>query len=154
LRKLHKLPILNLQSPEKRCGKTLLLSLIAKLVKRPLPSSNISGPSIFRVIEEYSPTLLIDEADAFLNNNEEARGLVDSSLPHRVAEIFLSSHRPGSETEAIARDAAIITSLALQHGCDLAMIAHGVTRADDGSAATAIGAAFNLLAVADLEVAP
>jgi len=148
------LPILNLQSPEKRCGKTLLLSLIAKLVKRPLPSSNIAGPSIFRVIEEYSATLLIDEADAFLNNNEEARGLVDSSLPHRVAEIFLSSHRPGSETEAIARDAAIITSLALQHGCDLAMIAHGVTRADDGSAATAIGAAFDLLAVADLEVTP
>jgi hypothetical protein len=65
-----------------------------------------------------------------------------------VAEIFLSSHRPGSETEAIARDAAIITSLALQHGCDLATIAHGVTRADDGSAATAIGAAINLLTVA------
>ena len=56
----------------------MLLSLIAKLVKRALPSSNISGASIYRVIEECSPTLVIDEADAFLNNNEEARGIVDS----------------------------------------------------------------------------
>jgi hypothetical protein len=81
-------PILNIQSPEKRCGKTMLLSLIAKLVKRALPSSNISGASIYRVIEECSPTLVIDEADAFLNSNEEARGIVDSGHTRDAAFVI------------------------------------------------------------------
>jgi hypothetical protein len=88
-------PILNIQSPEKRCGKTMLLSLIAKLVNRALPSSNISGASIYRVIEECSPTLVIDEADAFLNNNEEARGIV---IPGTRAMLLLSFVLRGTTT--------------------------------------------------------
>jgi hypothetical protein len=37
----------------------------------------------------------------------------------RIAEIFLSSHKPGSPIEAIARDAAVTVSIALQFGADL-----------------------------------
>lgn len=59
-----------------------------------------------------------------------------------VAEIFLSSHRPGSETESIARDGAILASLALQHGADIETLRHALTRVEDGSAATAIGVAL------------
>jgi hypothetical protein len=37
-----------------------------------------SGPSLFRAIHLYSPTLIIDEADSFLDGNDEHRGLVNS----------------------------------------------------------------------------
>src|SRR4051812_10504658 len=57
---------IGIESPEKRCGKTTLLTLVSQLVNRPVVASNISPPAFFRVIEEVQPTLLIDEADTFL----------------------------------------------------------------------------------------
>ena len=71
-------PILVIKSPEKRCGKTLLLELLINMVFRPLTASNITSSSLFRVIERYQPTLLLDEADTFLCNNEELRGIINS----------------------------------------------------------------------------
>jgi hypothetical protein len=61
----------------------------------------------------------------------------------RIAEIFLSSHKPGSPIEAIARDAAITTSLALQHGVALETIRAALTRDHDGGPATLLGAALD-----------
>jgi hypothetical protein len=66
----------------------------------------------------------------------------------RIAEIFLSSHRPGSPIEAIARDAAITTSLALQHGVALETILAALTRDHDGGPATLLGAALDAIAEA------
>ncbi len=71
-------PILVIKSPEKRCGKTLLLELLLNLVFRPLPASNITASSLFRAIEKYKPTLLLDEADTFLHNNDELKGIINS----------------------------------------------------------------------------
>jgi hypothetical protein len=42
----------------------------------------------------------------------------------------------------------------LQFGVDLGTMRHALTRSADGTAATAIGAALDLLAVVDLEPAP
>jgi hypothetical protein len=66
----------------------------------------------------------------------------------RIAEIFLSSHKPGSPIEAIARDAAVTVSIALQFGADLETIRAALTRDHDGGPATAIGAALDKLAEA------
>jgi hypothetical protein len=71
-------PILIIKSAEKRCGKTLLLELLLNLVFRPLPASNITAASLFRAIEKYKPTLLLDEADTFLHNNDEMKGIINS----------------------------------------------------------------------------
>jgi Protein of unknown function (DUF3631) len=71
-------PLLALTSPEKRCGKTTTLSLLARLVPRALLSSNISPASLFRIVEKYTPTLLVDEADSFLRDKEELRGILNS----------------------------------------------------------------------------
>jgi putative DNA primase/helicase len=71
-------PILVIKSAEKRCGKTLLLELLLNLVFRPLPASNITAASLFRAIEKYKPTLLLDEADTFLHNNDELKGIINS----------------------------------------------------------------------------
>jgi len=65
-------------SPEKRCGKSTLLEIFFALVFKSLTASNISAAAIFRVIELVQPTLLIDEADTFLNTNDEMRGIINS----------------------------------------------------------------------------
>jgi Protein of unknown function (DUF3631) len=72
-------PRLTLTSPTMRCGKSTLLRTISRLVLRPLPASNITPSAMFRVIEATKPTLLIDEADSFARENEELRGIVNSS---------------------------------------------------------------------------
>jgi hypothetical protein len=70
-------PILVFSSPEKRCGKTTALSVVAALTPRPLHSVNVSTAVVFRVIEKHRPTLLIDEADTFLAANDELRGILN-----------------------------------------------------------------------------
>ena len=54
---------LNVTSPTKRCGKTLLLDVMAALVHHPMPTNNMTTAALFRVIEQRAPTLLLDEAD-------------------------------------------------------------------------------------------
>ena len=70
---------LNPISPEKGCGKSTLMTVISSLLPRPLLSGNISPASVFRTIEKYKPSFLIDEADSFDNLNEELRGLLNAS---------------------------------------------------------------------------
>ncbi|MGF7191997.1 putative DNA primase/helicase [Robbsia andropogonis] len=70
-------PIAAITAPEKRCGKSQLLFLFARLSARPLAASNITPAALFRAIEAWRPTLLIDEADAFMRENEELRGLLN-----------------------------------------------------------------------------
>lgn len=74
----HIAPILMITAPDKECGKTTLLNLISRMAQRPLSASNISPAAIFRVIETHRPTLLLDETDTFLKENEEARGIINS----------------------------------------------------------------------------
>lgn len=81
-------PIAMITAPEMQCGKTQLLTLIGKLVNRPLLASNISPAAIFRVIEAFNPTLLIDEADSFLRENEEARGIINSGHTRQSAHVI------------------------------------------------------------------
>jgi hypothetical protein len=66
----------------------------------------------------------------------------------RIAEIFLSSHKPGSPIEAIARDAAVTVSIALQFGAELETIRAALTKDHDGAPATLLGAALDALAAA------
>jgi hypothetical protein len=39
-----------------------------------------SGTAVFRLIEAHQPTLLIDEADTFLPENEALRGVLNSGF--------------------------------------------------------------------------
>src|SRR5205085_4096102 len=78
---------LGIESPEKRCGKTTLLSILSRLVNRPVAAANISPSAFFRVIEEVRPTLLIDEADTFLRGNDELRGILNSGYSRKTAYV-------------------------------------------------------------------
>jgi putative DNA primase/helicase len=65
-------------SPEKGCGKTTTLDVLECLVSRPLPTANATAAAIFRIVEQARPTLLIDEADTFLKENDELRGILNT----------------------------------------------------------------------------
>jgi len=74
-----KSPILAITSPVKRCGKTTLLTLLEALCAKPQGLSHLTPATLFRIIESEKPTLLIDEADTFLNNND-LRGVLNSGF--------------------------------------------------------------------------
>ncbi|MFT5451300.1 MAG: hypothetical protein ACI9N9_000784 [Enterobacterales bacterium] len=74
----HVLPIAWINAPEKRCGKSTLLTLMSRLSKKSLSTSNITGSALFRSIESYKPTLFIDEIDTFINDNEGIRGVLNA----------------------------------------------------------------------------
>lgn len=75
---------LEIVSATMRCGKSLLLSILALLVRRPLPFSNISSAAVYRAIELEHPALLIDEVDTMSlmsgksERAEELRGILNS----------------------------------------------------------------------------
>jgi primase-polymerase (primpol)-like protein len=81
-------PILALVSPEKRCGKTSLLALLARVLDRALLSSNISAAAIFRAVDGLKPVLLIDEMDSFGEEDEALRGILNSGHTKDAARVI------------------------------------------------------------------
>jgi hypothetical protein len=67
---LDYLPILNISSPERQCGKSTLKDLIYELVPRPLNTENCTEAALFRLINAKMPTLLIDESENFIHRPE------------------------------------------------------------------------------------
>jgi hypothetical protein len=86
-------PRLGITSPTKRCGKSTLLDLLRMTCRRTIKADNISASGVFRTIDALRPlTLLIDEADSFLDEAEELRGVLNSGFERsgnviRVMEI-------------------------------------------------------------------
>ncbi len=90
-------PILAIESPEKRCGKTTLLNIVAKLVPVPLPAANISTAAIYRSVEKFNPTLLLDEVETFIRDKEEMRGVLNSGFTRDSAIVIRNvgdNHEP------------------------------------------------------------
>jgi putative DNA primase/helicase len=81
-------PMLTMLSPQKRCGKTTLLVLLGELCQRSILASNVLGPTFFRVIEQHRPTLLLDELDSFVPQNNELRGIINSGHSKRSAFVL------------------------------------------------------------------
>jgi putative DNA primase/helicase len=71
-------PLLILNAPEKACGKTLSQTVVSRMCYRPLPASNASSSALFRAVELWMPTILIDEADTFFRDNPELHGLINA----------------------------------------------------------------------------
>ena len=63
-----------------------------------------------------------------------------------LAECFVGNHKSNSTADVNARDAGMLLSLCLQHGCSADTIARALSRNSDGSASGVIGAALDFVA--------
>jgi hypothetical protein len=63
-----------------------------------------------------------------------------------IGEVFISGAKAGSEFEAIARDGAVLLSIALQYGVPLETIRHAITREANGTPSTIVGAVVEKIA--------
>ena len=66
-----------------------------------------------------------------------------------LAELFVSNHKSGNASDVAARDAGILVSLCLQHGCSAETIARALSRNSDGSASGVIGAVLDKVIAGD-----
>ncbi|MES2721191.1 MAG: DUF3631 domain-containing protein [Pseudomonadota bacterium] len=89
-------PIANITAPLPNCGKSTMLDLFERLSYRPLKVDNISPAALFRSVEKWRPTLLIDEVDTFLKDNEDARGILNSGHKRNgfVLRVVGDDHEP------------------------------------------------------------
>lgn len=71
----------------------------------------------------------------------------------QLAEIFISNAKAGSHSDAAAKDAAVVCSIALQYGVPASVIRKALLRDHRGIAASPLGAALDLIA-ADVGGAP
>ena len=80
-------PLIIANAPEKACAKSLLLELIGRISAKPLSVSNLSTAALFRSVEMFGLTLLIDEADTFIRANDDLKGLINAG--HTRAHAFV-----------------------------------------------------------------
>lgn len=67
-----------------------------------------------------------------------------------IGEIFLNADRSNSMLDVLMSDAAIIASIALQHGVPLRQITHAIKRDKFGIASSPIGAALDRISLPEV----
>ena len=83
-------PLAVITAPEKRCGKSQLLFLLGRLVHRPLAASNITPAALFRAVDAWKPTLLVDEAE-LARRRAQLPAPPDRSQERGYRKLFLST---------------------------------------------------------------
>jgi ribonucleoside-diphosphate reductase alpha chain len=68
----------------------------------------------------------------------------------QVGEVFVAGAKVGSDMDAVTRDAAILLSLALQHGVPRETIKGALTRESSGVASSVIGAIVDRLDILEV----
>lgn len=81
-------PNLCFNSATKACGKSTALDIVSRLVPKAIPTSNITPAALFRVIEAFTPTLVIDEADSMFRNNDDLRTILNSGFSRLAAYVI------------------------------------------------------------------
>jgi len=71
-------PILGITSAERDSGKSTLMGVIAFLVRRSLLSVGVSAAALYRSIEKWNPTFVVDEADDAFVDNPDLRQVINS----------------------------------------------------------------------------
>jgi hypothetical protein len=82
------LPLLLITSPTKRCGKTRTVEIAGALACRALPISNITAAALYRAIDKFHPTLMLDEGDTFINDDPELRGVINAGHTRHTARVI------------------------------------------------------------------
>lgn len=80
--------------------------------------------------------------DLVFEGHAYTMGVDDSADPR---EVFVSAIKAGSGMAALARDGAILISIALQHGAPLGTLRSALTRDGAGGPASVIGAVVDAM---------
>jgi hypothetical protein len=64
----------------------------------------------------------------------------------RLAEIFISNAKAGSHSDAAAKDAAVVCSIALQHNVPVEVIRKALLRDSAGRPSSPLGCALDIVA--------
>jgi hypothetical protein len=83
-------PFLRIISPAPECGKSTLLKVLKRLARSGWIVSRITASAFTRSIGAERRTLLLDEGDAFLHENEVMRNVLDGASDPDTANISLS----------------------------------------------------------------
>lgn len=100
-----------------------------------------------------STTVRVDYADV-LGLSLKAHVTYSRNDAGRIAEVFISAGKPGSQAEAAYRDAALVVSMALQHGTPLEDVAAAMTRDEAGRPAGPLGVIMDVLMKEDRSARP
>ena len=92
----------------------------------------------------YSSTMEMVHADKVFSVSIGFYPAVLGELP-RPAEVFISGPKVGSDMDALARDSAVLLSLALQYGVPIDVIQATITRDQGGKPSTIAGAVVDTL---------
>lgn len=85
-------PYLNVSSPEKQSGKSLLLEVVGSIAHKPWFAVRPSEAVLFRKIEKDCPTLLLDEVDTIWSSqarseDEGLRALLNAGFRRRGSTV-------------------------------------------------------------------
>src|SRR5262245_30940330 len=69
-------PYLAITSPTRRCGKTVLMTLLYWLCHRGKKSDSMSKAAIYRSVENEKPTLVLDEVGWILDKGDDRQGIL------------------------------------------------------------------------------
>jgi hypothetical protein len=95
----------------------------------------------------HLPNRRVNETFSFRCDPFEYVATISRFIPDgALAEIFISNGKAGSGSDTAAKDAAVVCSIALQHGVPLDVIRHALLRDSRGVASSPLGVALDLIA--------
>jgi hypothetical protein len=97
-------------------------------------------------VRERLPTRRASEQIAFACGEFDFIATVSRFHDGRIAEIFLTNGKCGSDSDVSVRDAAVVCSIALQFGAPLDVIRNALMRDGQGRPTGPLGAAIDILA--------
>ncbi len=101
-------PRLAISAPTMGSGKSVMLDVLGCLVPRPLEADNLSTAVMFRAVDAYRPSLMVDEVDTFLRDNDELRGILNSG--YRKGGQVLRCEGDSNELKAFQTFAPVATA--------------------------------------------
>ncbi len=104
-------PRLVLTSPMPGCGKTTVLSILELLVPDSLPTSNTSPAAIYRFLAKGRHTLLIDEADTFIEGKPDLANIMNSGYTKAMAFVLRTDTEKGFEPGKFPTWCAMVIAL-------------------------------------------
>ena len=93
-------PIAWITAPEKSCGKSTLLGLFERVVYKPYNITDPSQAVLYRVMDKYKPTLLIDEIDTGLKENKSIIGILNAGYSRHACHVPKTNMDKGGTVES------------------------------------------------------